>query len=29
MGLAWEDRGGGYWQVTGGLFVLHVVDSAI
>src|SRR5262249_11799383 len=26
MGLAWEDRGGGYWQVTGGLFVLHVVE---
>jgi hypothetical protein len=26
MGLLWEDRGGGYWQVTGGLFVLHVVE---
>lgn len=26
MGLAWEDRGGGYWQVTGGLFVLHVLE---
>ena len=26
MGLAWEDRGDGYWQVTGGLFVLHVVE---
>jgi hypothetical protein len=26
MGLAWEDRGGGYWRVTGGLFVLHVVE---
>jgi hypothetical protein len=26
MGLAWEDQSGGYWQVTGGLFVLHVVE---
>jgi hypothetical protein len=26
MGLAWEDRGSGYWRVTGGLFVLHVVE---
>jgi hypothetical protein len=26
MGLAWHDRGGGYWQLTGGLFTLHVVE---
>jgi hypothetical protein len=26
MGLGWEDRGSGYWLVTGGLFVLHVVE---
>ena len=26
MGLIWEDRGGGYWQVRGGLFVLHIVE---
>jgi hypothetical protein len=26
MGLGWEDRGSGYWRVTGGLFMLHVVE---
>jgi hypothetical protein len=26
MGLSWEDRGDGYWRVTGGLFALHVVE---
>jgi hypothetical protein len=26
MGLAWVDLGGGYWQLTGGLFVLYVVE---
>jgi hypothetical protein len=26
MDLCWEDRGNGYWQVKGGLFLLHVVE---
>ncbi|MFT3770668.1 MAG: hypothetical protein QM820_35025 [Minicystis sp.] len=26
MGLAWEALGDGYWRVTGGLFVLYVVE---
>jgi hypothetical protein len=26
MGLAWEDLGGGYGRLTGGLFVLYVVE---
>jgi len=26
MGLSWEDLGGGYWRVRGGLFALYVVE---
>jgi hypothetical protein len=26
MGLAWEDRGEGYWQANGGGFPLHVIE---
>jgi hypothetical protein len=26
MGLAWMDLGAGYWQLTGGLFTLYVVE---
>jgi hypothetical protein len=26
MGLAWVDLGAGYWQLTGGLFTLYVVE---
>lgn len=26
MGLRWEDVGGGYWRVCGGLFALYVVE---
>jgi hypothetical protein len=26
MGLVWNDLGGGYWRVTGGLFPLHIVE---
>jgi hypothetical protein len=26
QGLAWVDRGGGYWEVTGGKFALYVVE---
>jgi hypothetical protein len=26
MGLSWEDCGGGYWRVHGGLFALYVVE---
>jgi hypothetical protein len=26
MGLTWKDLGGGYWELTGGLFQLYVAD---
>lgn len=29
MGLRWEDLGGGYWQLHGGLFTLHVVELEV
>ena len=29
MGLTWNDLGGGYWKLTGGLFVLLVVELDI
>lgn len=29
MGLRWEDLGGGYWQLHGGLFTLYVVEFEV